>query len=96
MTLGSHQKELDYLENFCGEFRAKIKNALMLLENNDTPDQLAVINNDISSNCGFLKTILVFNDMKYLDKRNTIQSDLRSYGLYYKGILEDIERFISA
>ena len=71
-----------------------MKNALGNLEvNRDVADAIE-IDRAISENCGFLKGIMVLNDMKFLDKRRPLGDQIESYKRYYNGILNDIKHFL--
>ena len=92
---GIHQKETGPILEFCDVFKGKVINALGQLDRGCNPERLADIDKEITAGCGFLRTILIFNDMKYLDKRRTIETDPTAYRLYYLGILKDIDHFLA-
>ncbi len=100
---GSRSKKPGILENaperirtFCESFKTRVLEAIAQLDGDCVPDRLTGMDKHINNQCGFLKTILVFNDMKYLDKRRPIDTDPQSYRRYYQGVLEDTERFLQS
>jgi ADP-heptose:LPS heptosyltransferase len=80
---------------FCMSFKKQIEEVLALLDNRGPAHMLIKANRHIATQCGFLKNIIVFNDMKFLDKRRSIVQDPQAYRMYYKGILSDMESFIA-
>jgi len=96
VDMTSNRGEPDTINLFCKKFESRVKKALKRLE--DSRDIAGAIEADreISKNCRFLKDIVVLNDMKFLDKRQTMGDDVESYKMYYNGILNDIELFIAS
>jgi len=92
---GAHKDEHGLVREFCDAFKGRVINALDQLDRGCNPERLAEIDKEITAGCDFLKTILIFNDMKYLDKRRTIETDPAAYRSYYLGILKNIDHFLA-
>ena len=77
------------------EHRPTYDEALSLLKDGYDKKALDTLNDRLSTECGFLKDIIVLNDMRYLDKRLSLQEDTESYRRYYQGIINDIKCFLT-
>jgi hypothetical protein len=94
--LNAYQEEVKELLEECERFYTLINLTLSHMKAASGPRCEAVksVNKSLYAPRSPLRTLVVMNDFKHLDKRKGVGESLEAYEVFYRGILEDIETLV--